>query len=71
MALLNAATMIVSDAKTLQLIEEFESDFYGADEQSCDCSFGRSTPEDNEYLSPTEYDTDARRSIKKAGQNDA
>ena len=72
MALLNAATMIVSDAETLQLIEEFESDFYGADEQSCDRSFRRSTPEDDdEYLSPTEYDADTRRSIEKVGQNDA
>ena len=55
----------------MQLIEEFESDFYGADEQSCDRSFHRSTPEDDEYLSPTEYDADTRRSIEKVGQNDA
>ena len=41
MAALNAATVVVSDAETLQLIEEFESDFYGADEQSSDRSFRR------------------------------
>ena len=68
--------MVVSDAETLQLIEEFESNFYGADEQSCDRSFRRSTPvdsEDDEYLSPTEYDSDTRRSIEEihgGGQNE-
>ena len=75
MATLNAATMVVSDAETLQLIEEFESNFYGTDEQSCDRSFRRSTPvdsEDDEYLSPTEYDSDTRCSIEEIhiGQNE-
>ena len=36
------SSMVVSDAKTLQLIEEFESNFYGAVKQSCDHSFRRS-----------------------------
>ena len=60
MAALNAATMVVSDAETSQLIEEFKSNFYVTDEQSCDRSFRRFTPidsEDDEYLSPTEYDS--------------
>ena len=70
MATLNAATVVVSDAETLQLIEEFESDFYGADEQSSDRSFCRSTPVDSEdeYLSPTEYDSDTRCSIEQVGE---
>ena len=64
-----------SDAETLQLIEGFESNFYGTDEQSCDRSFRRSTlvdSEDDEYLSPTEYDSDTRRSIEEidVGQNE-
>ena len=67
MAVLNAASVVVSDAETLQLIEEFESDFYGADEQSSDRSFRRSTAVDSEdeYLSPTEYDSDTRAPLSK------
>ena len=70
MVTLNAATMVVSDAETLQLIGEFESDFYGADKQSSDRSFRRSTPVDSEdeYLSPAEYDSDTRRSIEQVGE---
>ena len=61
----NAATAIVSDAELKQQIEALDSVFYGADEVSVGRSLRTSMYDDSEdeYLSPTEDETDVRSSI--------
>ena len=62
---MNAATAIVSDAELRQQIEALDSEFYGTDEVSVGRSLRTSTYDDSEdeYLSPTEDETDVRSSI--------
>ena len=61
----NAATELVSDAETLELIQALDAEFYGPEEESSSRSSHRGThaDSDDEYLSPTEDETDTRRSI--------